>query len=77
MQCLAGALLLQLSLLDLKYGYGDNEKNLLIRSTKLLHTLFKRRFGRVSSVLLQALMLEKLSYKCYNERITTRDNVAV
>ena len=39
-----------------------------------IHILFQRRFGRVSSVHFQALMMKKLGYKGYNERITARDN---
>ena len=52
----------------------------LVKSKKIsqliwqLHILFQRCFGRVSSVYLQALMMKKLNYKCYNQRITTRYN---
>ena len=36
--------------------------------------LFQRRFERVSSVHFQVLMVKKLRYKYYNERITIPDN---
>ena len=42
------------------------------------HILFQRRFGRVSSVHFQGLMIkgevEKSNYKNYHKQITTRDS---
>ena len=55
--------------------YRESEKeSKLIRQ---IHILFQRRFGSVSSVHFQALMMKKLSYKDYNELIITRDNGTV
>ena len=39
-----------------------------------MHILFKGRFGRLSSVHFQALMMKKFRNKDYKERVTTRDN---